>query len=298
VARALAATRASKRIAFERDFVPAAPAAWCQFVKDIAALANSDGGAIVVGVDRRGVPTGWNPDALLDIGRGQVVEKLAQYLGERFDDIALELARKSDRRVAVVSVGPRRGSPLVFETQGTYVDLSGVEHTAFHPGQVYFRHGGSSRPATARDMTQFARREDRALRRDLVKHLRRLSQAPVGSDIIVVPPESAAAGNVERFRVVDDPQAAVLARTDFDVTHPYRQKELIEAFNRRVGRPVVTGYDILCVRKVLHTDERPEFFHRPKFGSPQYSDAFLTWLLDEYTADPRFFDDVKAKYRR
>jgi hypothetical protein len=34
----------------------------------------------------------------------------------------------------------------------------------------------------------------------------------------------------------------------------------------------------------------------PKFGSPQYSDAFVDWLVAEDERDPEFFASAKATY--
>jgi hypothetical protein len=92
---------------------------------------------------------------------------------------------------------------------------------------------------------------------------------------------------------VDDPNAPALARTDFDITHPYRQTELVSTINARVGSAVAGPYEIQCARKVHGVDQIPEFFHKPKFGSPQYSDAFVSWLVTEYQRDDQFF--AKAK---
>jgi hypothetical protein len=52
------------------------------------------------------------------------------------------------------------------------------------------------------------------------------------------------------------------------------------------------------VRRVhaISEDTRPEFVHVPKFGSPQYSDAFVDWLIGEDERDPEFFAQAKAKY--
>jgi hypothetical protein len=36
--------------------------------------------------------------------------------------------------------------------------------------------------------------------------------------------------------------------------------------------------------------------HVPKFGSPQYSDAFVDWLLAEDERDPEFFAKAKTVY--
>ncbi|MDX6400872.1 MAG: hypothetical protein QOF27_1478, partial [Gaiellaceae bacterium] len=46
----------------------------------------------------------------------------------------------------------------------------------------------------------------------------------------------------------------------------------------------------------ISEDTRPEFVHVPKFGSPQYSDAFVDWLVAEDERDPEFFAGAKAKY--
>ena len=50
-------------------------------------------------------------------------------------------------------------------------------------------------------------------------------------------------------------------------------------------------------RRVYRIDERPEFFHRPKFSSsPQFSDAFVSWLITEHQSDPKFFKNAVASY--
>ena len=67
LAEALEASRESKRIELKGEFSSEVPGAWCELVKDIVAIANSGGGVIVVGLDDRGIPTGWDPAALLEI---------------------------------------------------------------------------------------------------------------------------------------------------------------------------------------------------------------------------------------
>jgi len=297
VAEALAATRASRKIELEPEFVPRAPGAWCELIKDIVAIANSGGGVIVVGVDKAGNPTGRKPAALLEMDRADVVSSIATYVGEQFDELAISEATKAGQAVATIAVGMRTGSPLVFEKPGTYVDEDGNPRTAFDRGTVYFRHGARSEPALTRDLAKFANAEAARLRRELVKNVRKISNAPRGSEIIVATPKSGPAGTVDRFRVVDDPNAPAIARTDFDVTHPFRQKELLKTINDRAGEKIAGPYEIQCVRRVYDIDSRPEFFHRPKFGSPQYSDAFVSWLITEYQRDRQFFENAKTADR-
>ena len=253
---------------------------------------------IVVGVDDAGRPTGWDPAPLLGIGPAEIVDAIAANVGERFDELEIAEAEKGARKLAIVAVGPRSGSPLVFEKAGTYVDENRQQKTVFDRGTVYFRHGAKSEPALTRDLARFANAEAARFRRELVKNVRKLSAAPRGAEIIVVSPKTGPAATVDRFRVVDDPDAPAVARTDFDVTHPFRQTELIKTINDRAGKKIAGPYEIQCVRRVYDIDSRPEFFHRPKFGSPQYSDALVSWLITEYQRNPQFFEDAKDAIRR
>src|SRR5688572_16086886 len=87
--QALTATRGSRRIELSRELNPDAPGAWCEMVKHIAAMANSGGGVIVVGLGDDGQPSGWDPDELLRTDPAVVVDELAKYVGDRFDEIEL-----------------------------------------------------------------------------------------------------------------------------------------------------------------------------------------------------------------
>ena len=282
----------------KRDLDLATPGTWIDLIKDIAALANSGGGVVVVGLDEQGRPTGWDPRDLLRTERSAVVEPLAAYVGERFEGVEIVEAEKGAQRLAVIQVAERTGSPLVFERAGAYLDADGQEREVFARGTTYVRHGAKSEPALARDITRFASREEKRIRRDITRNLRRVSSAPTGSQVLVVPPRSAPSASVERVRLVDDPDAPAVALADFDVTHPYRQTEVIASLNARLGGDLVNSHTILCVRRIHDTDRREEFFHKPRFGSPQYSDAFIDWVVASYSEDAQFFDDAKAEYRR
>ena len=95
-------------------------------------------------------------------------------------------------------------------------------------------------------------------RKELLANVRKVSLAPQNSKIIVVSPKSGPSETIDKFRVVDDPQAPAVARTDYDVTHPYRQKELMATINARVGNKVVGPYEIRSVRRIYKIDDRPE----------------------------------------
>jgi hypothetical protein len=125
-----------------------------------------------------------------------------------------------------------------------------------------------------------------------------VASAPLGSHVLVVPPTSAPTSALERVRLVDDPGAPAVARADYDVTHPHRQKDVIALVNERLGRELVNAHAILSVRRVHDVDAREEWYHHPRFGTPQYTDAFVDWLVASYEQDHAFFDAAKAEYHR
>jgi hypothetical protein len=295
--QALAARRGSRRIALVHGVDQDDLQARLELLRDVAALSNSGGGVLLVGVDRTGQPTGWDPGALLRAGANALVDELATYVGERVEGVKMAPARKGTARLAALEVSARHGSPLLFETAGSYVDEDGQARELFGRGTVWFRHGGKSEPARARDLAGFAHREEARRNRELQRNLRHVSTAPIGSQVLVVPPSTAPTSALERVRLVDDPSAPAVARADYDVTHPHRQKDVIAAVNARLGRDLVNAHDILSVRRVHDTDARDEWFHQPRFGSPQYTDAFVAWLVESYQRDHSFFDAAKAEYQ-
>ena len=294
---ALSATRESKRIEFKEQFSTDEPGAWCELIKDVASMANAGGGIIVIGLDDRGVPSGWDPSTFLDLDPADLTNRIGKYTGEQFDGFAISEESKGGSRLGTLTIAAKTESPLVFEKPGTYALDTGQQRTAFSQGTIYFRHGAKSEPGNARDLSRFIRAELLRQRRELLANVRKVSMAPRDSKVIVVSPSTGPQESIERFRVVDDPLAPAVARTDYDVTHPYRQKELMSTINGRIGKQVVGPYEVLSLRRVYGIDERPEFFHRPKFsGSPQFSDALVAWILTEYQRDSRFIEQAVQTY--
>ncbi len=249
----------------------------------LTALANSGGGAVVA----RDAPN------LAALGSAGAQAALEMFTGEHIN-VEMRSEHVDDRDVAVFIVDGRHDAPAVFEKAGAWRDESGTEHVVFERGTVFFRHGRRSDPANARDMHRFAERVTREQHRAWETNVKKAAHAPADAEVYIVRRNNAGeADALAHVRVVDDPNAPAVARTDFDVTHPFRQREVVEMLNARAGEKIATGYDVQCVRKAYRVDERPEFFHQPKFGSPQYSEAFVTWMLDAYRRDPAFFEIAK-----
>jgi hypothetical protein len=101
------------------------------------------------------------------------------------------------------------------------------------------------------------------------------------------------------IRIVNEPNAPGYATVDCDQSHPYRGKDLLAVVNDRLpeGTKAINTHDLLAVRRVHQVESKANFYHKGKFSSPQYSDAFADWLVGEYTKDRDFFIDSRSTYK-
>jgi hypothetical protein len=274
--RAASATRSSKRVAL-LDTVD-----YVELVRDVAAMANSGGGVIVL-------------DGAAGVDEELLHEQLGQYAEPEFEGFEVEPVSRDGRPSVAVVVEGVRNAPLVFTQTGRV----GGEHVAFVRGGLYFRHGAKSEAATGEDVRDFIRRQLEATRTQWLANIRQVMHAPDGAEVAVIETaERDEEGRPTLIRLTTDPHAPLYGQVDPDQSHPYRQKEVIREVNERLGEGAVNAFDVLSVRRVHGVSEetRPEFVHVPKFGSPQYSDAFVEWLVGERERDPQFFERAKAQY--
>jgi hypothetical protein len=279
--RAQQAKRSSKRVAFSN-----AQPGYVELVRDIAALANSGGGVIVL-------------DGVARLDEEEIHEQLERYAEPDFDGFSVEAISRDGRPATAVVVEASGNAPLVFTRQGSWRDAEDNQHVAFTRGGLYFRHGAKSEPATGVDVRDFIRRQLEATRTRWLSNIRQVMHAPDSAEVAVVETaERDEAGRPTLIRLTTDPHAPLYGQVDPDQSHPYRQKEVIREVNARLDEETVNAFDVLSVRRVhqITEDTRPEFVHVPKFGSPQYSDAFVDWLVAEHDRDRGFFARAKTRY--
>jgi nucleoside-diphosphate-sugar epimerase len=191
--------------------------------------------------------------------------------------------------------------PIVFENPGTYPDGS-RQKTAFARGTVYFRHGAKSEPAIQDDMRNSFERLLSRRQRGILKDVRRIVTAPSTHIVQLVPVrnklEDPPSGS--RIRVVEAADAPSGRLYSVDDTHPYRLKDVIAMVNKRLeGRVRINQHDMRCVRLVFGIDEKkPAYYHRPRFSSPQYSDAYVDWLVESYVGDPEWFEKARQRFAK
>jgi EC042_2821-lke REase len=284
--RAAEAKRSSKRVQLKEGFERRAVGGWVELVRDVAAMANSGGGILVF-------------DASDEVEEELLHENLAHYAEPEFDAFELHDITRAGNTVTTVVVEAPQNAPLVFSRPGRYADTNGREHVAFVRGGLYFRHGAKSEPATGEDVRDFIKRQLDATRQQWLANIRQVMHAPDGAEVAVIETaERDEEGRPTLIRLTTDPSAPLYGQLDPDRSHPYRQKEVIRELNARLDARSVNSFDVLSVRRVYQISEEtnPEFVHVPKFGSPQYSDAFVDWLVDQEAHDPEFFANAKTRY--
>jgi len=296
--KGLTAKRESKYVEFKESFDPSSPAEWCEIIKDIAALANSGGGVIVIGVDNVGTPTGVDVAPILAEDPATVTDKINKYTGYQFTEFEITECEKDGHTLAAIKIFPVQ-FPLVFQNPGQYAVGDGKQKTAFSRGTVYFRHGAKSEPGNTDDIRKTVERKLETIRREWLQGVRKVVKAPPGAQVNVMPPEIIQTTDRAAIpiRIVDDPSAPPYRVIDPDVSHPYRQKELIDKVNKGLPKGVkINAYDVLTVRRVHDIGSQKTFCHTPKFGTSQYSDTFVGWLLDCYRADNDFFVNARKTF--
>jgi hypothetical protein len=270
--RGLGAKRESKYVDFKGNLDFSEPDAWCEVVKDIVAMANSGGGVLLIGLDNRGLPTGFDPQAVLQLDEAKMTDQIAKYSGVQFDGFAISEEFKNGIRLAaiVVEAAP---VPIVFTKPGTYPLSENKQKTAFSAGTVYFRHGAKSEPGETNDLRMAMERQLEITRAGWLKGVRRVITAPRGSQVLTFPAgvnvRDSASSDPRAIRIVDDPDAPAFRRLDYDITHPFRQKEATAEINRGLaGRARINSFDVQCINRVYDIQSREAFYHCPRYSSP------------------------------
>lgn len=296
--KALTATRESKFIEFKQEWKVTSDQDWCEIIKDIAALANSGGGILFIGVNNRGVPTGFDVQPILAIDIADITNKMLRYTSTNFSDIDINEHTKNSIQIASLFIGAA-DTPIVFTKPGTYSIGDGRQRTAFSQGTIYFRHGAKSEPASSDDLRIFVERKVNAIRKEWMHGVKKVVTAPQGSTVSMIPREVRQTGSATAFpiRIVDDPNAPAYRNVDPNTTHPFRQKDVIQKIKERIpecGR--FTAHDALAIRRLFNIDGNPRYYHKPRFGSAQYSPEYVEWLEGEIRSNPSFIEECRSRF--
>ena len=235
IQRALTAKRESKYLDFKSRLDFSEPHSWCEIIKDIIAMANSGGGVLIIGLDNRGQPTGFDPTPIFQLDEAEMINRIEKYTGVQFDSFSISEEVKAGNRLAAILV-EGVSIPIVFTKPGTYAVTEKKQKTAFSAGTVYFRHGAKSEPGNTNDLRKVIERQLESIRQSWLKGVRKVVKAPAGSQIYTFPEgvevRESSSSDARAIRIVDDPDAPAYRKLDYDLTHPFRQKEALSEINR------------------------------------------------------------------
>jgi hypothetical protein len=291
---ALSAVSEHSALDFKAAFDPKDGRERCEIVKDIVAMTNSGGGVILFGVDDSGQIANTDTRQLPSLDPASVTDWIYKYTHVQFGEIEVCICDKDGCDVVALVIDPSV-TPLVFAKPGTYDTGNGKQMTAFGQGTVYFRHGAKSEPGTTDDLRALIERAKENAREALKEGLRQVIEAPSGSRIMIVE------GNAEHgVRLVDDEYAEPVRTISPDITHPYRQKELISEVRARI--PTIARfnqYDVQCIKWAYDAEQNPTYCYRSAlYGVVQYSDGFLAFIVNMVRQDPRSLEDLRDKFYR
>jgi len=279
IQRALTAKRESKYIEFKGTFDPNSPADWCEVIKDIVAIANSGGGVIVFGLDSSGLPTGTCLTALAQVDPADIGNKISKYTGPVQLEFEIRELRKRGKNLQAFVV-QAVSIPIIFQKPGTYDIGSGKQKTAFSVGTVYFRHGAKSEPGNSDDIRSVIERHLEFIRRSWIKGVRKVVQAPEGSQIITIRPSGRLGPSSlsPTLRAVKDPTATpvLLTRDREKATGVFVHEEVSEGIFDEIN-------NVIDANRALARGQR-HFFLGPPVYYRIYAERQHVRQSDEDTA--------------
>lgn len=297
----------SKYLDFKREFDATSAAEWCEVIKDIVSFANSGGGVIVFGVNNDGTNADVDVSPLLKIDAADIINKIQANSGYHFGDIEIAEIIRSEQTRAAFFIGAA-DIPIVFTRAGADILTNGKQRPAFAKGTIYFRHGAKSEPGTRDDLLNWRDKTIEEVRKSWLGGIRKVVEVPPGHVVNVVSsPLSSKSGapQLQGMAITAEinagPGAVRLVPQNAEELWPHRQKELLEAINKGVKAPrQINGHDILCINDHLDVlKTHPEFAYKPhRKASPQYSDKYAEWVVQQYSQDPKFFERMREEYKK
>lgn len=303
VERASTGARESKTLDFKSEFDVTARKDWCEIIKDIVAFANTDGGVIIFGVNDNGTISESDVSQMLSYDTADITNKIERYTGYQFSDFEIvPIKRGADQCVAMV-IYPSE-VPIIFVKPGTYAVDDGKQKTAFAQGTLYFRHGSKSEPGNRDDLLKWRDREIARIRKDWLGGIRKIVDAPAGYSVNMAPHNRI--NDPYRTPVIakisSKPGAMLVSPQNAEDLWPYRQSELISRVNDTLGSAAnINSHDIYCIKfqHNISPSENSDWMFKPHpNASPQYSKAFVQFLVNGFLNDSNFFLDARRLYKK
>jgi hypothetical protein len=285
---------------FKREYSPLKGAAfWAETVKDIVAFSNSGGGVLVFGVEDNGTKSDFNCEELLKLDSAKLVDQVRKYTDFNHAGLSISSVRRFGVEFPAIIVLPV--SPLlVFTKVGTYEVEQAKQKTAFSLGTIYVRHGSKSEPILRSDLHAWINREVEKQRDFWLSNIRRVVEAEPGSTVLVLNPSQVP--DASPVRITNDPGAPIVRLQRLSDQYPFRQTDVIAAVCRRLPHAKqINSHDIQVIKECsgISHETTPHLIHKPhEVASPQYSKAFIDFIVENYQNNDNFFQECRDMWRK
>jgi hypothetical protein len=99
-------------------------------------------------------------------------------------------------------------------------------------------------------------------------------------------------------RITDDPYATNAVLIDKHDNCPHRQKDVLRLLKDRLPQDrCPNSAELQTINKVFKVADNSTFFWKPQFSSPQYSVAYVEWLVEQITADEAFAQSARVQLK-
>lgn len=297
--RAQTGRRESANLDFKVGFDLNSREAWCHVIKDVVAFANSGGGVLLFGVNDDGSPTGEDVTPYLTIDPADLTNKVHGYTGYNFSEFEIvELVRDNERVAALLVY--EVPVPLVFVQNGSHVGVGQDRRPAFVKGSVYFRHGAKSEAGTSEDLRAWLDRSLEKVRETWLGGIRQVVTMGAGQRVQLVAADAAAEGGMP-VRIAADPNAPAIRIHNPVEIWPHREAALLRIVREQIAPGTrLSNHDFRCLKIVrgITPGTHPNFVLKPHpNASPQYSQEFCNWLVEQYQANPNVFEEARQLVR-
>jgi len=151
---------------------PTRPDEMLGLVADLTAMANTNGGGVLVGEPGKAIPEGHLP--LFDSAR--VDDKVNSFVDPRVSGIC---STTIDRDHVLIEIEKSQTPPHVFEREGNYHDLVGRQHLLFRRGEIVVRHSSKTERANRSDFDRWFEEN----RKRLFENVKMIFEARPGAQI-------------------------------------------------------------------------------------------------------------------
>ena len=138
-------------------------------------------------------------------------------------------------------------------------------------------------------------------RKKILNDVQKVVTAPKGHNITIAPPVSEFNNESPSLpvRVIDNNISMPVNVLNPDATHPYRQKEIINLIKDNTADDIkLNNYDMRVVNEIFKIKSNIVFCYNPRYSSPQYSQAFVDWVLKKITDNNNFFIQSRQEFKK